>query len=123
MKDTGKVLTPAWVRLPQSFSEDTVFRGAYSQRRDRWIGFIIASLIHALVLWVGNLALVKPVQYGVEVGMGGIEVSLVAAPVQEEISQVLPSFQENRNESVVEEDVLSISEPEPAKVVINDAQI
>ncbi len=114
-------MTRATVEWLPSFVSELSFSDNGSRKRDKWIGFVIASLIHVLILWAGNASLMRPVEYGVEAGMGGIEVSLVAAPVQEEIAQVVPAVQEVKEEPVIAEDDLilpqAVVKPEHAKVV------
>ncbi len=43
-------------------------------------GFLVSLLLHAVVFLGGGAVFVRPAQYGVEAGTGGIEISLVAAP-------------------------------------------
>jgi len=56
-------------------------------RRDRIISFLIALGIHLSALAIGGFLFVKPVQFGVEAGISGIEVNLVAAP-QEPLREI-----------------------------------
>ncbi|MBP9855370.1 MAG: energy transducer TonB [Candidatus Omnitrophica bacterium] len=56
-------------------------------RRDQTISFLIALGVHLSTLAVGGVLFVKPVQFGVETGVSGIEVHLVAVP-QEPVQQV-----------------------------------
>ena len=45
---------------------------------------VLSLLLHGVLFLSGSPWLVRPAQYGVEAGFGGIEISLVAAPRQEE---------------------------------------
>lgn len=57
--------------------------------RDR-IASIAASVgFHVALLVVGGLLLVKPLEYGVQVGASGVEINLVAAPTPV-VEQVVP---------------------------------
>lgn len=57
-------------------------------RNDRPFSFTIAFLLHAAFFLVGGFVFSKPVEYAVQVGSGGVEVSLTAAPTDPEGSPV-----------------------------------
>jgi protein TonB len=73
---------------------------------DKLLSFGLASLIHMSALVTGG-ALVKPAEFGVETGHGGLEVELVAAPLEtESVSQeVLPAPAEEE-EMVMPQEVI-----------------
>jgi protein TonB len=48
--------------------------------QDRRLGIIGSLVLHGILFLGGGMAFVRPAQYGVESGTGGIEISLVAAP-------------------------------------------
>lgn len=52
-----------------------------TMRHDRFMGLVASFFLHVSLFVCGGLALMKPVEYAVEVGSGGIEVSLTAAPM------------------------------------------
>ena len=45
-------------------------------------GFTISLGLHGIALLIGGAMLIKPVQYAVDQGSGGIEINLVAAPAE-----------------------------------------
>lgn len=55
--------------------------------RQQWTGVAVSIALHLLLLMGAGAVLIKPVQYAVETGVSGIEVELVAAPVEEVIPQ------------------------------------
>lgn len=55
---------------------------ASSMRRDRTMGITASSLLHISLFIFGGVALIKPIEYAVEAGSGGIEISLIAAPAE-----------------------------------------
>ena len=50
--------------------------------RDRSAGFIASFVFHAFLLIAGSFAFLKPAEYAVDAGSGGIAISLTAAPVE-----------------------------------------
>lgn len=72
-----------------------VIRLDKSRRRDKSVSFSISLFLHALIFVMVGVSLIKTPEFGVDKGIGGIEVSLVAAPnepqtVPEEIKEELP---------------------------------
>ena len=57
---------------------------------DQRNGFLISLLLHAVVFLGGGAVFVRPAQYGVEAGDGGIEISLVAAPCESSEQETSP---------------------------------
>jgi len=55
-----------------------IFR--FTERKDRWISFLLSLVMHGVLLFGAGSALVQGAQYGVEQGFGGVEITLVAAP-------------------------------------------
>ncbi len=55
---------------------------ASTMRHDRATGLTASFFLHMALFICGSLALIKPVEYAVEAGSGGIEVSLTAAPME-----------------------------------------
>jgi protein TonB len=51
-------------------------------RNNRFKGISISFLVHIALFICGGFVLTKPIQYAVEMGNGGVELSLVAAPVE-----------------------------------------
>lgn len=51
-------------------------------KSDRSKGFLVSALLHACLFGAGGALLTRPIEYGVQVGSGGIEVNLVAAPLE-----------------------------------------
>lgn len=51
---------------------------------DRLLGLMGSSLLHLFIFLMGTKLLIEPVQYGVEIGQGGIEINLIAATPLEE---------------------------------------
>lgn len=82
------------------------------------LGFAGSVAFHAIVILGGSAAFIQPVEYAVENGLGGIEVSLVAAPAAPEIitppKEVLK--QTDIEEFTADEKVVA-AEPEPQKTV------
>ena len=87
-------------------------------QRDRIIGFILALFLHTGLFAFGSFVFVRPVEFGVETGLSGIEVTLVAAPlevlvpVEKAVSPVViksPMAQEK----IVEEEIAQDKMAEP----------
>ena len=53
---------------------------AVEQRRDRVVGVALSLAFHLAALFLSGRILMQPARYGMELGSGGLEVSLVAAP-------------------------------------------
>ena len=51
-------------------------------KKDRMMGLAISFFFHSFLFIGGGLLLAQPVQYAVETGAGGVEVSLTAAPAE-----------------------------------------
>lgn len=51
------------------------------ERRPFSISFISALAFHAILLFFGGMIFVRPPEYGIDLGRGGMEIYLVAAPV------------------------------------------
>lgn len=60
--------------------------------RDRFASFLASVAFHAGLLIIGGLLLVKPLEYGVQVGASGVEINLVAAPTPV-VEQAVPEPQ------------------------------
>ncbi len=58
-----------------------------SRRKDKSVSFSISVVLHVVIFLLVGLSLIKPPQFGVDQGLGGIEVNLVAAP-----SEVVPKM-------------------------------
>lgn len=50
------------------------------RRRDQLTGFFFSASLHLAILFLGSGTLLQAPQYGIELGSGGIELCLVAAP-------------------------------------------
>lgn len=68
--------------------------GLMSVGRAKIGAFISALSIHGALLFGGDAVFVRPAEYGVEAGLGGVEISLVAAPA-EEIAQSISELETN----------------------------
>ena len=84
---------------------------------DRSIGFTVSFLLHALLLTVGGLVFAKPVEYAVEMGAGGVEVNLVAAPAElaasvTPVMQDQPKPEDILQQNEVEEQVVAPPAPQ-----------
>lgn len=80
--------------------------------RDKFAGFTASLLFHVAMLMMGGALLIKPVEYGVETGWGGVEIQLVAAP--EEAVPEAPVVEERMEEKiVVQPDTEDIPLPQP----------
>ena len=55
-----------------------------ARRRDRSLSFSLSLLLHVLVFFLVGVSLIKPAQFGVDEGMGSVEIDLV--PALEEIA-------------------------------------
>lgn len=51
----------------------------FAVQKDRWISFFVSLGVHGVLLFGAGSALVQGAQYGVEQGLGGVEITLVAA--------------------------------------------
>jgi protein TonB len=54
------------------------------RRNDKIAGFMSSLLLHAAFMLAGGFVFAKPVQYGIQAGSGGMEVSLTVAPAEPE---------------------------------------
>lgn len=52
--------------------------------------FGLSFLMHGVLLLLGGLAFVKPVEYAVEAGQGGVEIYLTAAPMEQVSTEPQP---------------------------------
>lgn len=57
-------------------------------RGERWVSVTSAVAIHLLVLFGANIAFLKAAEYGVQSGVGGIEVNLIAALPETQMKQI-----------------------------------
>ncbi|MBP9853967.1 MAG: energy transducer TonB [Candidatus Omnitrophica bacterium] len=56
--------------------------------RDKLTGLSASIIFHVILFTVGGALLIKPVQYGIETGVSGIEIQLVAAPAEPVVEEV-----------------------------------
>ncbi len=86
-------------------------------RNDRSVGFAVSCLMHAALFFAGGFVLIKPVEYAVEAGSGGIEVSLTAAPAESTVSE--PAVQappEAAPAEVASQDAVETAQPAPDQI-------
>lgn len=74
-------------------------------------GFMTACAVHAFLLFGTSAAIVQPPRYEVEAGSGGMEVSLIAAPLPEAKTNALPGAE--GPEPVPAEETIAEPEPQP----------
>ncbi|MDO8675826.1 MAG: energy transducer TonB [Candidatus Omnitrophota bacterium] len=55
-----------------------------ARKRDRPLSFSLSLLLHILIFFLVGISLIKPAQFGVDEGMGSVEIDLV--PALEEIA-------------------------------------
>ncbi len=84
--------------------------GLVSVSREKAAAFLGALCLHGMLLIGGNAVLVRPAEYGVEEGASGLEIDLVAAPVQE-TSVSHPAEEPAADEPV--EEVVAVKEETP----------
>lgn len=53
-------------------------------RKDKWIGMACSFSFHFCLLLIGGMLFIKPIEFGVDAGMSGMEVQLVAGPSEVE---------------------------------------
>jgi protein TonB len=77
---------------------------------DKFIGYVTSFFLHAASFAFGSFVFVTPVEYAVEVGSGGVEVNLIAAP-----AEIIPEHQPvvQSPPPPVQEKELPLPEPEP----------
>ena len=85
--------------------------------RDKFIGFAASLLFHIVLLTIGGIVFMKPVQYGVETGLSGVEIHLVAAPAEAIPDIPVVIKEEVREDAVIQktEEVIPFFEPEIVK--------
>lgn len=105
---------------------------------DKSLSFVASAVIHAAVIFAGLSLISKPVEYGIDTGSGGIEVSMIAAPALEiapapvqqavEIKVPAPVVQPEKSEMVMPKEEVApqpvVAKPAPlqkAKVLTQDA--
>ena len=64
-----------------------------NKKTPRLASFIAATLFHAALFFIGGVLFVKAPEYGMDLNQGGVDVYLVAAPVQETSVAVQPEAQ------------------------------
>jgi TonB family protein len=77
------------------------------EKRDKSMGFMCSVILHLVVFGVAGLSLIKQPQFGVDQGLSGMEVDLVAPAVETPKQEVLPPPEEAKSDFV---------EPAPAPV-------
>ena len=80
-------------------------------KKDRVAGMAVSFFLHSFIFIGGGFVLTQPVQYAVEAGTGGIEVSLTAAPA-DPVEAAAPAPEPL---PVLEED--KIEDPQPASAL------
>ena len=78
---------------------------------DRLIGFTASFLLHVALFALGGVVFMRPIEYAVELGTGGLELSLVAAPA-EPISEFSTTTQEPPK--LIEEEPLNLESDDRA---------
>ncbi len=79
----------------------------------RFKAYLVSLIFHAALFVCGGLALMKPAQFAVEAGSGGIEVNLVAAPAETQTNVIAPDeivMPEPESKPIAKE---VIEEPQP----------
>jgi TonB family protein len=79
--------------------------------RDRWVGFSGALLFHVVLLLVGGMVLIKPAEFGVDVGLSSLDVQLVDAPQESVVQPVEQLPQPIENSDAIQTPV--VPKPEP----------
>jgi len=59
-----------------------IIRLDQSRRRDKSLSFSISLFLHALIFVLVGLSFIKPPDFGVDRGLSGMEVNLIAAPTE-----------------------------------------
>lgn len=85
--------------------------------RDRSFGFTGSLVLHLLFLAAGSLVFAKPIEYAVEAGSGGLEVSLTAAPIEPAADETLPE-----PPKAIEEPPPAPTEPDSMPLPRNDIE-
>lgn len=60
--------------------------GRLKRRQDQWIGFFCSLSVNLGMIVLGGVVLIKPVEFGVDQGLSGMEVELVAGAEEESIA-------------------------------------
>ncbi len=84
---------------------------------DQSLGFIVSFVFHAALLLVGGSLLVRPAEYAVELGSGGLEVHLVAANQEssEALEETLIMEEAKQAASLTAETKTQENSPTPGK--------
>jgi protein TonB len=85
-------------------------------KRDRSIGFVTSCIAHVTVILIGGIVFAKPIEYAVEAGGGGIEVSLTAAPAPMPLMRpevLTPKPEEAVKKTEPEPDAMRVPEEAP----------
>lgn len=96
---------------------------------DKLFCLMISFLLHATLFLAGNFVFSKPIEYAVQEGMGGIEISLIAAPADElDVDQNAQELSHGIEQEPVSEDpddALTLDTPvkENSKKVENKKQL
>ena len=60
----------------------------FKKNSDRWVGFACSFSLHIVLLIIGGIVLIKPIEFAVDSGLSGMEVQLIAG--SSEVQEVIP---------------------------------
>jgi outer membrane biosynthesis protein TonB len=82
-----------------------------ARRRDKSWGFFLSVILHTVIFAIAGISLIKQPEFGVDRGVSGIDVDLVAASVEEKPQEIVVPPPEEVKSDFVEKI------PEPIPVV------
>ena len=81
-----------------------VIRFDKARRNDKTIGFSMSLALHVLIFILVGVSLVKPPEFGVERGLGSIDVALMAAEAESSVSVSVEPVVEQKNDIIQKEE-------------------
>ena len=107
---------------------DLMTAAVFSRRRwtespkDRWIGFGFSLSMHAVLIFVGGMMLIKPIEFGVDRGLSAMDVQLIAGSNESVVTPVQEIKPDIPQEVVKNPEAVQTPEPEKVQEVKPIAQ-
>ena len=83
-------------------------------KKDKSLSFLIAVVVHIAVFIIAGVSLIKPPQFGIDQGLGSIEVDLVAASEQVVVQGPVEQVVQEKSEVIQEQVVAPVVKQEAA---------
>lgn len=100
--------------------------GSSKKRSDRWMGVVCSLSAHLCLIVLGGMVLIKPVEFGVNQGLSGMEVELVAGAEEESVAtprEIAEDPPPVIQEPIKESEPVFVQEKEPKKISVEAEKI